>query len=473
MTKLLVGAASAALLAGSASAYDLVAANTGLASTSTSGFEVEATVALAAELDFAAGAHNGDFEFYIEQDTAGVFTTDDVLLTVTLTNGTFDQAVTLANIDATCASGASVSTGGAAGSSSVTFLVSGIDGCDGPGTGPSAGSFASGDDIGFSLPIDLTGAGDLGISTNMVTDSGSTPVDGGTATLGFVTLVDAYSVSIVANPTDTIADLDANPIYTQFDGAGGNGLIGTVELDCNVGVDINLNGTAVNCTTDVDGITATLSGDVSAYPGAGDVLIAGQAGTNNVAEDESTADLGPAVGAGGFGPSNIVLDDNLADDVINPSDYSLAVSVDLGAAFIDEADVTGTLASVVREGTTVVVPWFASSAVAAANGSNNVFRISNISNADARVFVEVLTASDGTFVDPGIVETGSPLSASGEMVMTSGTITTLLADDPGRADLRITIEQTEDNLTFRRFVTAPDGSLTEMTVGTVDQDLDG
>lgn len=57
--------------------------------------------------------------------------------------------------------------------------------------------------------------------------------------------------------------------------------------------------------------------------------------------------------------------------------------------------------------------------------------------------------------------------------MTSGTITTLLADDPGRADLRITIEQTEDNLTFRRFVTAPDGSLTEMTVGTVDQDLDG
>ncbi|MEP3071953.1 hypothetical protein [Maricaulis sp.] len=471
MTKLLVGAATAALLAGSASAYDLVAANTGIASTSTSGFEVEAAVSLAAELDFAAGAHNGDFEFYIEQDTAGVFTTDDVLLTVTLTNGTFDQAITVANIDASCASSASVSTGGTAGSSTVTFLVSGIDGCDDVLT--SGGSFASGDDIGFSLPIDLTGAGDLGVSTNIITDSGSTPVDGGTATLGFVSLDDAFSVSIVANPTDTIADLDANPIYTQFDGAGGNGLIGTVELDCNVGIDVDLNGNAVDCTNDVDDITATLSGDVSAFDGAGEVAIAGQNGVNNVADDESTADLGPALGAGGFGPSNIVLDDAAADDVINPSDYTLAVSVDLGAAFIDEADVTGTLASVVREGTTVVVPWFASSAIAAANGSTNVFRISNISAADARVFVEVLTASDGTFVDPGITETASPLAAGGEMVMTSGSITTLLADDPGRADLRITIEQTEDNLTFRRFVTAPDGSLTEMTVGTIDQDLDG
>lgn len=466
MTKLLVGAATAALLAGSASAYDLIAANTGIGSTSTSGFEVEAAVSLAAELDFAAGAHNGDFEFYIDQQTAGTFTTDDVLLTVTLTNGTFDQAVTVANIDATCASGASVSTGGTVGSSSVVFLVSGIDGCDG-----SAAGFLSGDDFGFSLPIDLTGAGDLGISTNMVTDSGSTPVDGGTATLGFVSLDDAFSVSIVANPTDTIADLDANPIYTAFDGAGGNGLIGTLELDCNVGIDVDLNGNAVDCNNDVDAMTATLSGDVSAYSGAGDVLIAGEAGANNVAEDESTADMLPAIGAGGFGPANIVLDED--GDVINPSDYTLAVSVDLGAAFIDEADVTASLASVVREGTTVVVPWFASSAIAAANGSTNVFRISNISNADARVFVEVLTASDGTFTDPGIVETASPLAAGGEMVMTSGSITTLLTDDPGRADLRITIEQTEDNLTFRRFVTAPDGSLTEMTVGTVDQDLDG
>lgn len=467
MTKLLVGAASAALLAGSASAYDLVAANTGIASTSTSTFEVEAAVSLAAELDFAAGAHNGDFEFYIEQDTAGVFTTDDVLLTVTLTNGTFDQAVTVANIDATCASSASVSTGGTVGSSTVTFLVSGIDGCDDVLT--SGGTFASGDDIGFSLPIDLTGAGDLGISTNIITDSGSTPVDGGTATLAFVSLDDAYDVNILASGTDSIADLDANPIYTSFDGAGGNGIIGTLELDCNTAIDIDLNGTAVDCNNDIDAITATLSGDVSAFTAGVD--IAGVTGTNNVAEDESTGDLSGLLASAGFGPTNIELNED--GDVINPSDYTLSVSVDLGAAFVDESAFTGTLDSVVREGTTVVVPWFASAAIAAANNSTNVFRISNISSADARVFVEVLTASDGTFVDPGIVETGSPLSANGEMVMTSGTITTLLADDPGRADLRITIEQTEDNLTFRRFVTAPDGSLTEMTVGTVDQDLDG
>ncbi|WP_271187033.1 hypothetical protein [Maricaulis virginensis] len=464
MTKLLVGAATAALLAGSASAYDLVAANTGVASTSTSGFEVEAAVSLAAELDFAAGAHNGDFEFYIDQQTAGTFTTDDVLLTVTLTNGTFDQAVTVANIDAACASGASVSTGGAAGSSSVVFLVSGIDGCDG-----SAAGFLTGDDFGFSLPIDLTGAGDLGISTNMVTDSGSTPVDGGTATLGFVSLDDAYDVNILASGTDSIADLDANPIYTSFDGAGGNGIIGTLELDCNTAIDIDLNGTAVDCNTDINAITATLSGDVSAFTAGVDVATV--IGTNNVAEDESTADLSGLLASAGFGPTNIELNED--GDVINPSDYTLSVSVDLVAGFIDESAFNGTLDSVVREGTTVVVPWFASAAIAAANNSTNVFRISNISSADARVFVEVLTASDGTFVDPGIVETGSPLSANGEMVMTSGTITTLLADDPGRADLRITIEQTEDNLTFRRFVTAPDGSLTEMTVGTVDQDLDG
>lgn len=67
------------------------------------------------------------------------------------------------------------------------------------------------------------------------------------------------------------------------------------------------------------------------------------------------------------------------------------MSVDLVAGFIDESAFNGTLDSVVREGTTVVVPWFASAAIAAANNSTNVFRISNISSADARVFVEVLT----------------------------------------------------------------------------------
>lgn len=128
-----------------------------------------------------------------------------------------------------------------------------------------------------------------------------------------MSLDDAYDVNILASGTDSIADLDANPIYTSFDGAGGNGIIGTLELDCNTAIDIDLNGTAVDCNNDINAITATLSGDVSAFTAGVDV--AGVTGTNNVAEDESTADLSGLLASAGFGPTNIELNED--GDVIN------------------------------------------------------------------------------------------------------------------------------------------------------------
>ncbi|MEO1040549.1 MAG: hypothetical protein AAFX09_13500, partial [Pseudomonadota bacterium] len=85
---LLTGAAAAALLTGAASAYDLVFVDTGLGAFSASGDEVvTGGLGLAQELDFSGGV-DGTFHVYVEQTTDGIFTTDDVLVTVNLTGGT-------------------------------------------------------------------------------------------------------------------------------------------------------------------------------------------------------------------------------------------------------------------------------------------------------------------------------------------------------------------------------------------------
>jgi hypothetical protein len=155
MTKLLTGAAAAALLTGAANAYDLIVGDVSTGALTGDGHDAAFNMADNANL---AGGQAADFEFFIEQDLNGVFTTDDVLLTVTVANGVWDRNLVIGDFDFTCATSASISTGGAAGGTTVTLLVSGLNLCQ---NSANNGAFDAATDIGFELPIEFFNAASI------------------------------------------------------------------------------------------------------------------------------------------------------------------------------------------------------------------------------------------------------------------------------------------------------------------------
>ena len=470
LKSLLTGAAAAALLTGAASAYTVVFTDTGLpgAPFSASGDEVTAGTflapnGLAAELDFSNGV-DATFHVYVEQTADGIFTTDDVLVTVNLTNGEFESPVGPLNLDSACSSGASLSSDGGAGDTTATFLISGIDGCDFTSSPPTPGAA-----LGFALPIEVDGAGALGIEIEIVTDSGQTPVDGGSASIGALNIAPAFSVDIDPQDPNAVASLGSTPIYTGFVGTDD---LGDIDIDCDTNLFVDLAATPIDCTdaTQIDGVVITVFGDFSS---AFDSASASDYSTVDgvVAANEQSAeyDITGIIGAAGI-DNDIDLDPD--GGVINPSTYTATVDIDLvQPLFASDVSVSGDLGPITREGTEVVFAWTPGTAVAAANGSSNVLRLGNLTANAGRVFVEVLNNSDATFVNPGIVQLAD-LPATGERVYTSESLTTAIGDDWGRGDVRFTIELLEDTVTARRFVRDQTGALTELGAGNVDEQLD-
>ncbi len=458
-TKFLTGVAAAALLTGAANAYDLVVEDAdGILLNA-----IEALTELAAELDFVGVT--GTVEFTVEQDDDFVFTTDDVLFTINLNNATFDGAFALADIFASCTTGASVVSGGGDGSSQVTLLISGLNGCDNTDTILNP--------LGFALDIELTGSGNFAIETNIVTDSGGTPVDGGDASVDVIDFVDAYDVIITPNGTDEVAILASDPVFSEFDPVGLNtattAVLGTIDLDCDTSVDIDLAGTPVNCTNDVeatDGVLVTVTGDMTSFS---DIDIGSIPGTIAMNGQSASFDLTSLIIANGFGPQDVIV---TADGTPIPrSDFSAEVTVDLVAAFNDEPPFTGALDSVIREGTQVLFPWLPSDTLLAGSGALHVVRLSNLSTVDARVLIDILASSTGCSLTAP-VEAGT-ITAGGELTFNSASIEGLAGCNFGRGDIEFTVEAREDDVTARRVAADGAGAFTEIGAGNVNEDLDG
>jgi hypothetical protein len=480
LTKLLAGAAVAALVTGAASAqYTVVPTDTSafaaIVYADTGTPNLVARSEFAEEIDFTGGL---DLEvgFGLQASSTTSFTTDDVLLTITLQNATFDGNVTAANFGSACAGALGVSSGGLNNSSSVTLLISGIDGCT------AVAPVANASHISAFLPITWDGQGDLDISTTLVTDSGNTPVDGGSASTStgaatagadnFGELVNAYQMTFAADAVSTTADLDATPIYTAFQGgAGFDAVLGTVALACDTTAVIgDLSPVACNGAQVVD-TDVVITGDMIPYTNA--AFLAGQTGnvtvggltTGVIAADQGSiaVDIDALIaGANGFAPAlgsiALVAD---GDDAISRGGYSISGTLNLGAGLVDEAYGPAALQSVDREGSSIEFPWVAGAAVASNNGSTNFFRIANQSNQDARLFVEVLTSTDAAFVNPGTIQLNN-VPAGGEVIYTSDTLTTELGSDFGRGDVLFTVEALSGDVSARRLVLDANGSLTEV-----------
>ena len=499
LKSLLTGAACAALLTGAASAYDLVLTDTGLGSFSASGDEVISdafvntaiapsppNAGLAAELDFSNGV-DATFHVYVEQTADGIFTTDDVLVTVNLTNGEFESPVGPLNLDSACSSGASLSSDGGAGDTTATFLISGIDGCDFTSSPPTPGAA-----LGFALPIEVDGAGALGIEIEIVTDSGQTPVDGGSASIGALNIAPAFDMfvtleSAAAGPI--IADLDsASGPYIGFEsgyGCAGGGTSYTctdrADFTCNTNLSIDLAGTPIDCTDPAQLVDATwtATGDMTAF----DEVVFNQASPPEcpIAMDEqsATCDLDTDYGflmtpAGIFGGGQefpVFFPDGTS--AIEASAYVFTGAVELGAMFSGDLSFGPfDLTPIVREGTIVDVAWVADRDTAIANGTTNMIRISNLNGAEARVFAQPQNATNPAYVDPGLVLIGA-VPANGELMYDSDTLTTAIGAEWGRADITFTIEGREENLTLRHMTRDGRGADAELGVGDVADDLDG
>jgi hypothetical protein len=468
LKKLLVSASAAGLMAGAAFAVGLE---------NRAGVTPAEPYPLAAELDYAGGtvvAAPGDLVFGFGP-SAGLFPTGNVLVYVSVTGATFDGA--LNGSEVTGVGTSVISTGGAAGASDVTFLVSGADGCAvATPAGPATTTCV------IDLPLELTGS-DVTVSVGLTTDA-NTPVDNTSATnrvsLRLVDTAPAFQMAFVADTAASTARLTTLPTpFLDFAPGTATTLLGTYEYGANtvsyapasprtVNIDFLDNDVSI---ADVDSFDLVLSGTLDAFDPAngGDVTFGGNSADDvdtatDLAEYDASADFGA-------GPVNVEVQAD-STTAIARSNYTLSGTIVPAAASPLKAGLSssGAIQPISREGTQVTFPWTQTSTLGAASGTTSVYRIGNLDNVAAgAVFVEVKNATAAGYTNPGIVQLATSVPAAGELVKNSTSIEAAVGNY-GRGDIEFTVEAEPDSLTARQFVVR-NGVIQQVIGGNVDQDI--
>ena len=358
----------------------------------------------------------------------------------TFATGATAADLTVAFSDPACTATKVVSTSS---TSEISFVVTAEAGCTGEGAGIDSFKLAHG--ISQSALGTVTVAGTI--------TSGGNPIDGG-ASAAF-TLIDSkagFEVE-VSEGADQTAEL---PDFTTLSGSG---VIGNVFVDLSSETTYKNGAGATVATTDIAGTVVTVSG--GSFTNV-DIEVGG-----TPAEDDEVSPLVFDLGAGAQ-DDDVTIADAGGDDAIRNSNYSASVSVELAAAFNDPIEDAGDLASVVREGSNVLVPWVASGTLAGVSQSETVIRISNIgSESTGAVTAELLTSSNNAATGGLFPVDADGIPAGGELVITSGAFETgVFGTDFGRADINLTIEADPENIIIRRFVrNTVNNVLTEVSLG--------
>ena len=450
---------------------------------------------LADELVIGALGLDGDIEGTLDPNAGATWTTDDALLTLRITGpAVLDGPITAAILEddgnaANCFVAASVVQ---TSSTEATFLLSGVNGCDG---GPDAPAGSDGD-LDFRLPITMTGHGTVTVSAELVTDSGGTLIDQqshANTEVDAITSVSAFDVVFDATfgggsgaDTDDVAALTGTPPYLVFT-AGGNGQIGEFMVDVDTSVHESLNQGDFVEVADVADISTTLNGEFGSFD---DALCNVRIDNSTDAESDCATSISTATDTAVVPNEGSDADDVLTvvltpdgDEQIAVSDYSATVTVDLVAGFTDFAE-TGNLESIEREGANIVVPIFNSATRGAASGGNYVMTIGNIANTPTGVIqVQVLNTDcdgssmpascSGTYTGVGDTFTlngGAGIPAGESVTFTSAQIEAV-AGDFGKGDLLFIIEADQADVTATRLLVRPDGVL-EVSIGNADERLD-
>lgn len=450
--KVLLNAAATMVLAGAAHAAVITSPSVGAETLSGT-----ATYALATEAAFTSNAPTGTITLPIEIET-GNLPSGNILLNVSLTNALFDGTVAGTAVDATGCSGtgtvsAVISSGGTTATGSVTFVLSGAQIC------------GDGDLIEVELPIRATGAGNIAATAGFTTEGG-VPVDGAAKTRNLVSLVSAFEPVVVADTTASTLTLASG-----FKAFSGNNVLGGVGVRLRPNTFRDLSGSNLAVDTDVASIAVTVSGDFSGFgtaTGSASLQVGGAAATISGSSASitltgtaaSTAVTTGTSGATGLASVTIVPSVAPTAVVLNASAYSASVTGTFvtGSSYSTATEsASGALGSVVRQGTTILLPWTSSQTNAAVTGSNNIVRIGNRTNAPiAGVFARVVNSSASGFANSSLVPLGVTIPAGGELLLTSETLQAALGDF-ARGDIEVVIEAESSALSVRRLVARPDG----------------
>ena len=446
--KALLGTVAALALVGQAHAVEIANAvvGSGAGSTLTSG----GTYVLASELNLAGtAAPTGTIAFDV-RPTTGVLPSGNIVLTVNLAGATFQTAVGGGAVIATgtgtttCSATSVLSSGGTTATGTVVFILSGLNGC-----GDDAG-----EGVRVSLPVRVSGP--VSVTAGLTTEA-SVPVDGGSVTRsGLVTFASAFDPAVTKDTgTSRLTILSG---FTSF--GTSDGVLGTVQVKPSTGtVYSNLTSTAATAPTNVTSVTVKVDGTFTGFgTGTGQATLSIGTGTAVIAAGSASLTVtGTTAQAFASGAQTITI--NPGTTVLSASDYTGTITASYATAsgFVATTEqASAALDAVVREGTTIVFPWTASSSAVAASGSNNVIRIGNRSGAEITgLYARVVNAS-GTGYNTAQVPLGLTIPANGEAIIDSALLTGKLGEF-GRGDVEIVVEASPSDLTTRRLVVRPDG----------------
>lgn len=418
--------------------------------------------------------------------SSGTLPSGNVILTVSLVgNAVFSTAPTAASITG----GAGCTTFTAAPSTAptattATFIIS--------NSAPDCSSF------NMDLIIQVTGAGNVSVTTTLATDGAGTPIDGGSTTKLIVNRPDAFALvvdpSIAAPRTlgngaygDTRATLDVTPVYTTFKTGAGfhsgapetgtTGVLGTAAILVDQTARYDLVITSAVTLADVVDADAVVTGNFSALTAAfGGVAGTANAGRTTMTHNNIQGGIVEDKAAPTITATNeyTVAVRAAPNNVIPSSGYSLAVAYELNAArYNQETAAPAALEPIERDGTNIIFPWMNSSSIQTANGTTNLIRLSNVSGvATGAVYAQVLNAANsasGYTAATAPVQIFPNIAVGGERVINTAALTTALGDF-GRGDVQISIEARPEQVTARRYATLANGSVTEFESGTVAND---
>ena len=408
--------------------------------------------------------------------SGGSLPSGNVVLTVTLSGGTFSSAVgagaITGGVGACSTFTSTLSSGGASGSTSVTFLISN----------------SNPDCSGLNLLLPITpGAGTASVTSTLATEAG-TPIDGLTATRNIVTRGSAFDVvfdSVIGSVApgggalaDTFATLAVTPVYTTFSITGGHnvapesatvGQLGTIRIAVDATQHADLTGTLFAAAAHVTDADTIVTGNFTAFDGAGGGATLGAAAT--MTATTATINNQQVALTAGAVPFIVTRE---TGGVIPSSTYSAQVTYTLdGTWYNQEGPATGALETIQRDGTNVIFPWMNSTSIQTVTGTTNLIRLGNTSSAaSGPVFAQVLNAASsatGYTAAAAPVQIAASIAGNSELVINTATLSTALGNW-GRGDVQISIEAPSNTITARRYATLSNGSITEFQSGSVASD---
>lgn len=392
---------------------------------------------------------------------------NNLLVTLRLTNATFSEAVTIADIDLKDGTGTTItgqqktiSEGGQLGDNYVTFLVAG-----------------TATQLVKEIEVAATGIkfAALAVPTFAIetTTEFGTAIEGKYAKFGAAnaaTLV-AYKSLVdieIEAAEKAILALSQDDIFSKFDvlkspdaSSATAAELGAIKVALNdVYLPALASGTNYNLTTTK--VTKSVIQDVNfAYTGA-------NGGTTGVA----LTPVGPVLTADLFAAPVVYSNDVVATlsgtNAKSNSDYGVTVRVDFNDGYPSYSE-TGALASIRRDGVTAEVPWIASNVLANANSTKATIRVANKGTVPAAVYAEYVTSVNGgtTLVAKNVpVEIGT-VEGGKDLQITSNALTTALGEF-GRGNVVITVEANAEDITVNNRVVYSDGRFEETSVYLID-----